>query len=120
MGRGQKVHAEVPGIQCRIVHEPLDLLSDPISPGLYCCNPDAGYRHCPIWQYDKELIEHGFKSMGDEAVMEDENDAAYREDLTGSRYGDVSFMDVLEGNVQEAVESMLDPRSDGFVRGEGG
>jgi hypothetical protein len=115
-GAGKQVRAEVPGVLCRIVHEPLDPISDPRSPGAFCCNPHAGYRRCPIWQYDKTLIAHGFKSMGDESVMEDEVQATIREDMTGSRYGDMSWLDDMERSAQDAVAQLTDPRSDGMVR----
>lgn len=109
---------EVGGVLCRVVHEPIDLFTDPRSPALFCCNAE-GYRHCPMWEFDKSLIARGFKSMGDLAAMEEENEAAYREDLTGSRYGDVSFMDGLEADAQRAAMDMQDPDIDGFIGAEG-
>jgi hypothetical protein len=115
------VFAEVPGVLCRVVHEPLDLISDPQSPGTFCCDPDAGYRRCPIWEYDKTLIAHGMHSMGDERVAEREVEQVMRDDMTGSRFGDLSFIDQLVADADRAVADMLDPANrQGFIRATAG
>lgn len=119
-GAGAKVRAEVPGVLCRVVHEPMDLVSDPSSPGVFCCHPGAGYRRCPIWEYDKGLIAAGMHSMGDERAAAREDEQVLRDDLTGSRYGDVSWLDQLAAEAERAVADMRDVRSDGFIRAQGG
>lgn len=111
---------EVPGVMCRVIHEPVDLDSDPQSAGQFCCHPDGGHRRCPIWEEEKAVIAAGFRSLGDQEVAEEHWHRTWRDDLTGSRYGDVSFLDALEAPTREAAQRMLDPDGDGFISAEGG
>lgn len=112
-----KIGHEVPGVVCRIVHEPMDLESDPMGVGTLCCHPE-GHRTCPILRYDHDLMAAGFKSFGDVRELEAGEERAYREVLTGSAYGDTSFMEAVDKMADDAVADLLDPELDGFIRAE--
>jgi hypothetical protein len=124
-GAGHMVGSEVPGVRCRIAHETINLIEDPRSIALFCCSRDgtadgeAGHRRCPLMEHDKSLIAAGRRSMGDKAVMLAENEATLREDVTGSRHGDLSWIDHLDESARQAVLEMQ-ASQDGFIRAEGG
>lgn len=124
-GVGKMEGSEVPGVRCRIAHETIDMVNDPMSIGMFCCLRDgthdgkAGFRRCPLWDYEQRNLEAGRRSMGDEAVKNQEDEAVLREDLTGSRHGDVSWLDELGESARRAMVDMQQSR-DGFVGAEAG
>jgi hypothetical protein len=126
---------EVPGVRCRIVHETFDAAEHGRTVGLACCQSAAnvspepapgvsdaqrralrqkvGFERCPIWEHDKERIAAGEKSMGDALVAEEADARAYREDLTGSQFGDTSFMDEMDRQADETVARIQEHRQTG-------
>lgn len=110
--RGRR-QANVCGCLCRVVHEPVDVETDPRSLGVFCTSANGGHTKCPIWQFDKDRIAAGLRSLGDELALEEANALARADDLTGSPYGDTSFMDAVEADValtQEAIDADREER----------
>jgi hypothetical protein len=99
--------ANVPGVFCRVTHSVIDPITDPASLDGFCCNPlggCGGYTECPVWQFEKHLLWAKRKSFGDKREMEVATVRAWKDDLTGSEYGDTSFM----GPINEAVDDTID------------
>lgn len=90
--------ANMPGVRCRIEHSTLSLASDPKTVLRWCsqgcwATRGNGYARCPTWQLEKDRIELGLHSLGDEERMEELNERTWREDVTGSPFGDLTMFE---------------------------
>lgn len=100
---------EVPGVRCRIEHNTLSVRSDPRTVLRWCAQPSVaddtrnGYVQCPTWQYEKDRIALGMHSLGDEERLQQATDAQWREDLTGSPYGDLSIYEQAGEAARETI-----------------
>jgi hypothetical protein len=93
----------MPGVRCRVEHSTLSLGSDPSTILRWCSkgpwedlrhsDTDSslnGYVNCPTWTFEKLRLALGLHSFGDERRMEEADEATWREDVTGSAYGDLA------------------------------
>jgi hypothetical protein len=115
--RGSRL-PNTPGVRCRITHDTLSADTDPRALVRWCCNElggDGGYNLCPVWQFDKERIERGQHSLGDEREAEAQNERTVRDDLTGSEYGDTSFMDAADAAAADALDWMHEKHGAGLT-----
>lgn len=102
--RGQRM-ANTPGVRCRVTHESLSMDSDQMTLRRWCC---ATYTECPVWRFEKDRLWANKHTFGDERELARADERQWREDLTGSEYGDTSFMTPIDEAVRENEESMLE------------
>jgi hypothetical protein len=111
-------YANCPGVRCRVTHDVLDIAASAKVLVKWCCNEaggDGGFSECPVWRYEKERLEEGRHSMGDEREKEKVDERQWRHDLTGSEYGDTSELDVIEQRVQEGIQEMHEAGASGLI-----
>jgi hypothetical protein len=117
----------MPGVRCRVEHSTLTLGSDPSTILRWCSqgpwdeprHSDAepslnGYANCPTWEYEKLRLALGMHSLGDERRMEELEQRTWREDVTGSAYGDTSHLDEVNAAVRDTMEAWQEQYAEGL------
>lgn len=117
----------MPAVRCRITHDTLTLGSDPSTVLRWCSqgpydenrHSDAepslnGYVNCPTWEYDKLLVWMGGHSLADERRLEELDERTWREDVTGSAYGDLSMLDEARAAAAENIASWQEQHAEGL------
>lgn len=99
----------LPGVRCRIEHNTMSVGTDPRTILRWCAQPGVtddrrnGYVECPTWQYEKDRLALGLHSLGDEVRLEELAEHTWREDVTGTPYGDLSIYDETDAAARETV-----------------
>lgn len=100
----------LPGVRCRIEHNTLSLGGDPRTILRWCSQPCVaaaanGYHQCPTWQMEKDRLELGMHSLGDEARLDELERRTWREDVTGSPYGDLAIYEEASAAAQDTIDA---------------
>lgn len=99
----------MPGVRCRIEHQTLSLGSDPKTVFRWCSQASVadkrlnGYVACPTWQFEKLQLALGGHSLSDEARLNELSDRTWRDDVTGSPYGDLSIFEEASKAAEDTV-----------------
>lgn len=106
----------MPGVRCRVTHDTLSLGTDPntilrwCSQGPYDENRRSdtepslnGYVNCPTWKFEKLTLMLGGHSLGDEDRLDELSERTWREDVTGSPYGDVSALEEVNRAAADTI-----------------
>lgn len=117
----------MPGVRCHVEHSTLSLGSDPstilrwCSQGPYDENrrndsePSLnGYVNCPTWEYEKLTLMLGGHSLGDEQRLDELSERTWREDVTGSAYGDLSVLDEANKAVSDTIAAWQEQHAEGL------
>jgi hypothetical protein len=117
----------MPGVRCGVEHSTLSLASDPstilrwCSQGPYDENRHSdtepslnGYVNCPTWEYERLLLWLGAHSLSDERRLDELSERTWREDVTGSPYGDLSMLEEANAAVDATLTAWQEQHAEGL------
>jgi hypothetical protein len=117
----------MPGCRCRVEHSTLSLGGDPSTILRWCSKgptsdmrrneagePLNGYVNCPTWEFEKLRLMLGMHSLGDEDRLEELEARTWREDVTGSPYGDLSAFEEVGRAVSDTMEAWTEQYWEGL------
>lgn len=113
----------LPGVRCRIEHNTMSVGTDPRTILRWCSQPSVasdqrnGYDSCPTWQFEKDRLALGLYSLGDEARLSELEEMTWREDVTGSPFGDLGIYDAASRAAARTIEIWQEQHAAG-LRGE--